>query len=120
MVPAIDPNGNDIAGVRAPMVSAPLATYTGWNVRSIGFGEGAQHWFSGSTIPFAFKRADQQRSGDPRLSVLERYLDANGYAAAIKTACDILVADNLMITEDIVRCCEYAKNWDRKRSQISV
>ena len=119
MVPAIDPNGNDIAGVRAPMINAPLATYTGWNVRSTGFGEGAQHWFSGSTIPFAFKRAEQQRSGDSRLSVLERYMDAEGYAAAIKTACDILVKDGLMIEEDVERCCEYAKNWDRKRSKIS-
>jgi hypothetical protein len=119
MVPAVDSDGNDIAGVRAPMVSAPMATYTGWNLRSTGFGEGAQHWFSGSTIPFTFKRAEQQRSGDPRLSVLERYLDGEGYVAAIKSACDILVKDGLMIPEDVERCCENAKSWDRKRSYIS-
>ena len=119
LVPVVDADGNDLAGVRAPMVSAPLATYTGWNVRSTGFGEGAQHWFSGSMIPFPFKRAEQQRSGDPRLSVLERYLDKAGYANAIKTACDALVADALMLEEDVERCCEYAENWDRKRSRIS-
>ena len=33
LVPAADADGNDKAGVRAPMVQAPLATYTGWNLR---------------------------------------------------------------------------------------
>jgi hypothetical protein len=44
-------------------------------MRSTGFGEGAQHWFSGSMIPFSFKRTEQQRLGNPMLSVLERNLD---------------------------------------------
>ena len=29
------------AGVRAPMVQAPLGTYCGWNLRARGFGHGA-------------------------------------------------------------------------------
>ena len=50
LVPATDGDGNDIGGVRAPMVEAPLATYTGWNLRARGFGEGAKYKFSDSTI----------------------------------------------------------------------
>ena len=31
LVPSVDADGNDVPGVRAPMVAAPLGTYTGWN-----------------------------------------------------------------------------------------
>lgn len=51
LVPAVDADGNDVAGVRAPMVGAPLGTYTGWNIRDRGFGHGAMHEFTGSYIP---------------------------------------------------------------------
>ena len=34
----MDRDGNEQAGVRAPMVAAPLATYTGWNLRTRGHG----------------------------------------------------------------------------------
>ena len=53
LVPAVDRDGNDIPGVRAPMVAAPLGTYTGWNLRARGFGHGMQLRFEGSYIPFA-------------------------------------------------------------------
>ena len=32
LVPSVDRDGNDVPGVRAPMVAAPLGTYTGWNL----------------------------------------------------------------------------------------
>ena len=50
LVPAVDADGNDVAGIRAPMVQAPLATYTGWNIRTRGHGEGATHEFTLSLI----------------------------------------------------------------------
>ena len=53
LVPSVDRDGNDIPGVRAPMVAAPLGTYTGWNLRARGHGVGAQLRFEGSYIPFA-------------------------------------------------------------------
>ncbi len=52
LVPAVDRDGNDVPGVRAPMVAAPLGTYTGWNPRARGHGHGAQLRFEGSYIPF--------------------------------------------------------------------
>ena len=33
-VPATDADGNDLAGIHLPEVAAPLATYSGWNVRA--------------------------------------------------------------------------------------
>ncbi len=32
LVPAVDADGNEIAGIRLPDVAVPLGTYTGWNV----------------------------------------------------------------------------------------
>lgn len=118
LVPAVDNDGNDIAGVRAPMVAAPLATYTGWNVRSEGFGEGALHWFTGSTIGFAETEKQRKQANDPRPSVIERYGNASGYERAIEDAAKGLVEAGFILEEDTVRCCEYAKNWDQSRSRI--
>ena len=74
-VPAVDRDGNDVPGVRAPMVAAPLGTYTGWNPRARGFGHGMQLRFEGSYIPFAETAAECAATGDPRPSILERYPD---------------------------------------------
>ena len=43
LVPAVNADGNDVAGVRAPMVEAPLGTCVGWNLRAREFGHGAMH-----------------------------------------------------------------------------
>jgi hypothetical protein len=61
------------AGVRAPMVRAPLGTYCGWNLRARGFGHGAMHEFSGSYIPFSETVEERRMTGDPRRSVIELY-----------------------------------------------
>ena len=50
LVPQVDEDGNDVAGVRAPMVAAPLATYTGWNIRPRGHGHGATIDFTGPDV----------------------------------------------------------------------
>jgi hypothetical protein len=34
LVPAVDADGNDRAGIRLPVVAVPIATYGGWNYRS--------------------------------------------------------------------------------------
>lgn len=57
LVPAVDSDGNETAGIRAPMVAVPLATCTGWNTRARGQGHGALHEFSGSTFPFDYTAA---------------------------------------------------------------
>ena len=119
-VPAVDADGNDIAGVRAPMVAAPLGTYTGWNPRARGFGHGAQYRFEGSYIPFAETPEERAETRDPRKSVLERYPDKAAYVAAIVAAARELVAQRLMLEEDVERCAAAAANWGRPRHVIAL
>jgi hypothetical protein len=119
-VPAVDRDGNDIPGVRAPMVAAPLGTYTGWNLRARGFGHGMQLRFEGSYIPFAETPAEREATGDPRPSILERYPDKAVYVAAIVAAARELVAQGLMLDEDVERCAASAANWGRPRHAVAL
>jgi hypothetical protein len=98
-VPKTDSDGNDIAGVRLPDVTVPLATYTGWALRSgPQANDGCES--AGQYIPFAKTAADRAASGDPRPSVEERYPSYNMYRAAVNNAIDGLVKDRLMLCED--------------------
>ncbi len=98
-VPKTDGDGNDIAGVRLPDVTVPLATYTGWALRSGGWAnDGCEG--SGQYIPFAATAADRAATGDPRPSVEERYPSFGEYYSAVIRAIDGLVKDRLMLCED--------------------
>lgn len=120
LVPAVDADGNDIAGVRAPMVEAPLATYTGWNPRARGFGHGALHEFTGSTIPLCDSPEERAQTGDPRRSILERYPDKAAYTRAIETGARRLVAERLMLEEDVARAIAAAVNWGAPRHDVRI
>jgi hypothetical protein len=120
LVPAADGDGNDKAGVRAPMVEAPLATYTGWNLRARGFGHGAMFEFSGSTLPFAETAEERKQTGDPRAAITERYPCKAAYQQAIGEAAKKLVAARLMVEEDVERCVAAAADWGRPRHEVGV
>jgi len=99
-VPKTDRDGNDVAGVRLPDVTVPLATYTGWALRGgAQSGDGCEG--TGQYIPFAKTKAERTASGDPRLSVEERYSSFSQYSAAVRKAIDDLVARRLMLREDV-------------------
>lgn len=119
-VPAVDPDGNDVAGVRVPMVQAPLGTYTGWNLRVRGYGAGAMHLFTGSYIPFTESPEEKQATGDPRRSVLERYGNAAGYLKAIEKATRQLVAEGFLLEEDVERVLAAAADWGRPLHDIRL
>jgi hypothetical protein len=98
-VPETDSDGNDIAGVRLPDVTAPLATYTGWGLRrGAQANDGCES--AGQFIPFAKTKADRLASGDPRPSVAERYPSYGQYYSEVIRAIDGLVKDRLMLCED--------------------
>ena len=120
LVPAVDVDGNDIAGVRAPMVQAPLGTYCGWNLRARGFGHGAMHEFSGSYIPLPEMPEERRMTGDPRRSILERYQNADAYVAAITAAAQRLVEEGMMLEEDVERVAAAAADWCRPRHDIRL
>ena len=115
LVPSCDADGNDLPGVRAPMVQAPMGTYVGWNIRARGYGHGATYETTGSYIPFADSPEERNFVSDPRPSVLERYATPAAYVAAIEQACKNLVADGLMLEEDIPQALATATDWGRPR-----
>ena len=120
LVPSVDADGNDIAGVRAPMVAAPLGTYTGWNPRARGYGHGVQWRFEGSYIPFPETPSGRAIIGDPRPSILERYIIKTNYQAAIVAAARSLVDQGLMLEEDVDRYAEAAADWGRPRHDVGL
>ena len=73
-VPSVDPDGNELSGIRLPDVTVPLATYTGWNLRhpQIGAPERLMSLI-GSTIPFPATEGERAAKGDPRRSIEARY-----------------------------------------------
>jgi hypothetical protein len=98
-IPKTDSDGNDIAGVRLPDVTVPLATYTGWALRAgPQANDGCES--SGQYIPFASTKAQRLATGDPRPSVEERYPSYGEYRSAAMRAIDDLVKDRFMLCED--------------------
>jgi len=84
-VPKTDADGNDLAGLRLPEVQVPLATYTGWALRAAPQdGDGCEG--SGQYIPFPRTKAERLASGDPRLSIEERYPDIETYSSLMRNA----------------------------------
>ena len=102
LVSAVDADGNELAGIRLPDISVPLATYTGWNVRHPDFGgPGQTLGLIGSTLPFPATRAERQATGDPRLSIEERYVSKEDYLGRVKQAAEALVEQGYLLAEDL-------------------
>ncbi len=97
-VPKIDPDGNDVPGIRLPELALPSGTYVGWNLRKAGYGEGDLCLLSGSYIPFA--RDTESRAGDSRASMAERYRLAGEQKARQAEVARQLHAARLLIDED--------------------
>lgn len=98
-VPKVDSDGNDIAGIRLPELTVPLATYTGWGLRSgVWANDGCEA--SGQYIPFQATEAARSAAGDPRPSVQARYPSFAMYRAQVMNAIDELVKDRFMLCED--------------------
>jgi hypothetical protein len=101
LFPRVDTDGNAIGGLRTPVIEAPQATYTGWNPRSAGFGEGALCTNQGGVIPFAATRAERMAANDPRPSIEERWPSQAAYVAAVKASAERLAAERLLLAEDV-------------------
>jgi hypothetical protein len=107
LVPKADPDGNDIAGVRLPEVTVPVATYTGWALRADGL-DGCDA--AGQKIDFAKTKAARLASGDPRPSLEERYADHATYVDQVKRATEALKNERLLLDEDVQRYVAAAQN----------
>src|SRR5438093_1555717 len=67
---------------------------------------------SGQIIPFAKTKAERDASGDPRLSLEERYADHDAYVAAVTQAANALAQDRLLLPADVQRYIDNAQASD--------
>lgn len=99
-VPQVDIDGNDLGGVRYPDMQAPIATYIGWALRKAGFAEGELMMTNGCIKAFARTKAEREQTGDPRLSIEERYPSHQAYIDIVKRAVHQLVQEGFMLPQD--------------------
>jgi len=100
LVVKIDADGNEVAGVKSPLLAAPLGTYTGWNVTAAGPLKGQSCALQGGFIPFATTKADRMAHGDPRPSLEERYHSHAEYVKVVSAAAGKLVSDHYLLQQD--------------------
>jgi hypothetical protein len=113
-VSAVDADGNERAGLRPVELRVPLASFTGWNPRHPEQGApGDLMAMMGSTLPFARSAAERAKTGDPRLSVEERYRGRDDYLARVRREAQAMVAARHLLVEDVDAAVERAGAlWD--------
>jgi hypothetical protein len=113
-VPSVDPDGNELSGIRLPDITVPLATYTGWNLRhpQIGAPERLMSLI-GSTIPFPATEGERAANGDPRRSIAARYPGKTAYLDQVRHAAQSLIDAGYLLPEDLERIiAQSARRWD--------
>jgi len=103
LVPKVDADGNEIAGIRSLLMRMPLGTYTSWNPIPSGVLKGRERSLAGGYVPFARTRAERVAAGDPRLSIEERYPSLFAYYSAAVRQADDLVSHRFLLPDDAVR-----------------
>ncbi len=113
-LPRVDADGNETSGIRMPATAVPLATYTGWNLRGAAIGAPDEMYsMTGSFLPFARTKAERMQSGDPRLSIEERYADKADYLGKAQAAARGLAEAGYLLDRDVPRVMERASaEWD--------
>jgi hypothetical protein len=92
VVSAVDADGNEVAGIRAPAVAVPLGVFTGWNPRRHIEGlPVVMYEFAGSWLPFP--------PGRP--AAAERYGDRDEYRGRLVSAAEALIRRRLLLAEDV-------------------
>lgn len=110
LVPQVDADGNEIAGIRLPEVAVPLATHTGWNLRSEAIGAPEELYsLTGSYIPFVATKKERFEKKDPRLSVEERYSSEEDYLNRVKAVAQSLAQEGYLLERDLPRIQKSAR-----------
>jgi hypothetical protein len=114
LVPQVDRDGNETAGIRMPMIQVPLATYTGWNLRSAAIGAPTQIFsMVGSTIYLPKTKAEREKTKDPRLSIEERYPNKEEYLRRYEAAARSLVKSGYLLEGDVEKILQGGSaQWD--------
>jgi hypothetical protein len=103
LVPKVDRDGNEVAGVRSLLLRVPLGTYTSWNPIATGALKGRERQLAAGYVPFARTRSERLADGDPRLSIEERYSSLWQYVSAASGQASELVKQRMLLPEDATR-----------------
>ncbi len=102
LVPAVDSDGNEVAGIRLPDLTRPVASHAGWNLRDPETGSPDQQIpMQGFTRWFPVTRAAREAQGDPRLSIEERYSDRAEYVELVRRDAEKLANEGYVLEQDI-------------------
>jgi len=115
LVVKVDADGNEVAGVKSPLESAPLGTYTGWNVTAAGPLKGQSCGLLGGFIPFAKTKAERLAKSDPRPSLEERYRSHDEYVKIVSAAAAQLVQQGFLLQPDADTMIKQAEESDVRR-----
>ena len=106
---AVDADGNEVAGIRVPDVSVPVATHTGWVAREPSTGGAGQLLdMKGISLAFATTASERQAHHDPRPAIAERYRDRDDYVARARAAAQALAEAGYIVAEDVDVAAELA------------
>ncbi|MFN7977556.1 MAG: alpha/beta hydrolase domain-containing protein [Vicinamibacterales bacterium] len=112
LVPQVDADGNELAGIRTPEHRAAMATFTGWNFRSAAIGGTSQLVnLLGAALPFATTKAAREAAGDPRRSIEERYPAKAAYTAVANEAAEALVKGGYLLRDDVAAVMTRVDAW---------
>ena len=101
LVPRIDEDFNDDAGIRLPDITVPVGTHAGWNPRFAESGSGGRAArLVGLTRFFVRSEADRE-SGDSRRGLLARYAGRDDYLKRVRAEAEILAANRYLLEEDV-------------------
>ena len=114
LVPKVDADGNELGGIRFPEIAVPLATYSGWNFRNPSIGSpGEIYPLVGTYAPFARTKSVREKTGDPRLSIEERYASRDAYLGEVTEAALKLIQEGYVLREDLAGIVnQAAARWD--------
>ena len=120
LVSDVDADGNEVAGIRMPLVAVPLGTSAGWNPRLPVHGLPAVLLeFVGSFVPFARTEAERVEATDPRPSLAERYAGRGQFAALVLAACESLVEQRFLLPVDVAALVEQATEAYQRATNVS-
>jgi hypothetical protein len=97
LVPQVDADGNEVAGIRLPDIAVPKGTFTGWNLYKAPYPDGELADRDGTFLAFAAIEAE--RGNDPRPSLALRY-PGTTYADTVRVVVRQLQADRFLLPED--------------------
>ncbi len=96
LVPQVDNDGNETAGIRLPDIAVPRGTFTGWNLYKHPMPAGELADRDGTYLAFAATRTPS----DPRASIAERYPAHDAYTARVRAVVSELQRERLLLVGD--------------------